>query len=277
MNRLQRRAIALAAMAGCRARSGRLAEHGREQEARREHPRADDQRARAHRIPPAVITSFTKATGVKVNYVVTGWDATHYEARRREHGAHVHRRRRRVRLVVHGPVRRRQVGRAARGLSPEAAPGRSREHGRCVQVGRQDLRGLLQQRLPHLDLQQEAVRQGGHHDVPAHARPSSARRRTSSRPPASSTRSRSRWRRPRAASRRGTCSRSRTAGNLFDKNFKPTFQKPGSAGYRALQWEALAVKKGWVSPGRSPTTTPHSTSSPRARPRSCSRPAPATS
>jgi multiple sugar transport system substrate-binding protein len=38
-------------------------------------------------------------------------------------------------------------------------------------------------------------------------------------------------------------------GNLFDKNFKPTFQKPGSAGYRALQWEALAVKKGWVSPG----------------------------
>ena len=31
--------------------------------------------------------------------------------------------------------------------------------------------------------------------------------------------------------------------------FKPTFQKPGSAGYRALQWEALAVKKGWVSPG----------------------------
>ena len=38
-------------------------------------------------------------------------------------------------------------------------------------------------------------------------------------------------------------------GNLFDKNFKPTFQKPGSAGYKALQWEALAVKKGWVSPG----------------------------
>ena len=38
-------------------------------------------------------------------------------------------------------------------------------------------------------------------------------------------------------------------GQLFDKNFKPTFQKPGSAGYKALQWEALAVKKGWVSPG----------------------------
>ena len=38
-------------------------------------------------------------------------------------------------------------------------------------------------------------------------------------------------------------------GQLFDKNFKPTFQQPGSAGYKALQWEALAVKKGWVSPG----------------------------
>jgi len=38
-------------------------------------------------------------------------------------------------------------------------------------------------------------------------------------------------------------------GQLFDKNFQPTFQQPGSAGYKALQWEALAVKKGWVSPG----------------------------
>ena len=38
-------------------------------------------------------------------------------------------------------------------------------------------------------------------------------------------------------------------GQLFDKDFKPTFQQPGSAGYKALQWEALAVKKGWVSPG----------------------------
>src|SRR5262245_9827110 len=30
-----------------------------------------------YRIPQEVISSFTKATGVKVNYVVTGWDATH--------------------------------------------------------------------------------------------------------------------------------------------------------------------------------------------------------
>ncbi|HET6172743.1 MAG TPA: extracellular solute-binding protein [Gaiellales bacterium] len=38
-------------------------------------------------------------------------------------------------------------------------------------------------------------------------------------------------------------------GQLFDNSFKPLFQKPGSAGYKALQWEATAVKKGWVSPG----------------------------
>ena len=45
-------------------------------------------------------------------------------------------------------------------------------------------------------------------------------------------------------------------GQLFDKNFQPTFQQPGSAGYKALQWEALAVKKGWVSPGAVRSTTP---------------------
>jgi multiple sugar transport system substrate-binding protein len=38
-------------------------------------------------------------------------------------------------------------------------------------------------------------------------------------------------------------------GQLFDNNNKPLFAKPGSAGYKALQWEVDAVKKGWVSPG----------------------------
>ncbi len=38
-------------------------------------------------------------------------------------------------------------------------------------------------------------------------------------------------------------------GQLFDNNLKPIFQSPSSAGYKALQWEANAVKKGWVSPG----------------------------
>ena len=38
-------------------------------------------------------------------------------------------------------------------------------------------------------------------------------------------------------------------GQLFDKSFKPTFTDPASAGYKALQWEVAAVKNGWVSPG----------------------------
>ena len=38
-------------------------------------------------------------------------------------------------------------------------------------------------------------------------------------------------------------------GQLFDQNLKPVFQTPSSAGYKALQWEADAVKNGWVSPG----------------------------
>src|SRR4051794_6752025 len=38
-------------------------------------------------------------------------------------------------------------------------------------------------------------------------------------------------------------------GQLFDENLKPVFQDPDSAGYKALQWEADAVKNGWVSPG----------------------------
>ncbi len=38
-------------------------------------------------------------------------------------------------------------------------------------------------------------------------------------------------------------------GQLFDENFKPLFNQPGSAGMNALQWEVDAIKKGWVSPG----------------------------
>src|SRR6478752_5623516 len=38
-------------------------------------------------------------------------------------------------------------------------------------------------------------------------------------------------------------------GQLFDENNNPVFSDPDSAGYKALQWEADAVKNGWVSPG----------------------------
>jgi multiple sugar transport system substrate-binding protein len=38
-------------------------------------------------------------------------------------------------------------------------------------------------------------------------------------------------------------------GQLFDQNLKPTFQQAGSAGEKALQFEIDALKNGWVSPG----------------------------
>jgi multiple sugar transport system substrate-binding protein len=38
-------------------------------------------------------------------------------------------------------------------------------------------------------------------------------------------------------------------GQLFDDQNKPVFSDPSSAGYKALQWEVDAVKNGWVSPG----------------------------
>ncbi len=38
-------------------------------------------------------------------------------------------------------------------------------------------------------------------------------------------------------------------GHLFDKNYKPLFGTPGSAGNKALQFEVSALKNGWASPG----------------------------
>ena len=38
-------------------------------------------------------------------------------------------------------------------------------------------------------------------------------------------------------------------GQLFDNNLQPQFSSPSSAGYKALQWEVDALKNGWVSPG----------------------------
>jgi multiple sugar transport system substrate-binding protein len=38
-------------------------------------------------------------------------------------------------------------------------------------------------------------------------------------------------------------------GQLFDDQLKPLFNDPSSPAYKALQWEVDAVKNGWVSPG----------------------------
>ena len=41
----------------------------------------------------------------------------------------------------------------------------------------------------------------------------------------------------------------RWAASSSTTSSNPTFSDPSSAGYKALQWEADAVKNGWVSPG----------------------------
>jgi ABC-type glycerol-3-phosphate transport system substrate-binding protein len=78
MNRLQRRLAAMAAMTILAV----LAVAGGSSAAKdtRAHENIRGQTITVlvpYRIPPEVIAAFTKATGVKVNYVVTGWDATH--------------------------------------------------------------------------------------------------------------------------------------------------------------------------------------------------------
>ena len=77
MNRLQRRAATVAAMVILVV----LAATGSSSAASRQS--SEDIRGQTitvlvpYKIPHEVISSFTKATGVKVKYVVTGWDATH--------------------------------------------------------------------------------------------------------------------------------------------------------------------------------------------------------
>ena len=66
-----------------------------------------------YKMPQKLLNRSPTETGVKVNYVVTGWDATHTKLVVANTAKHLHRRRGRVRLVVHRPVRRRQVGGAA--------------------------------------------------------------------------------------------------------------------------------------------------------------------
>ena len=164
-------------------------------------------------------------------------------------------------------------------LSAEAAARRSREHRRGLQVGRQDLRGLLLERLPHLDLQQEAVRQGGHHDVPdARSTELGAGRRQAQgggRPvPALDPDGGDRGRRhavvPAHARERRQALRQQLQADVPEARLG---RLQGAAVGGARRQEGL----GLAGRGLARRRRPPSTSSPRARPRSCSRPAPATS
>jgi multiple sugar transport system substrate-binding protein len=248
MKRLQRRAMTVAAMAGLTvlavagssgAASKRPAENIRGQTINVLVP---------YRIPPEVISSFTKATGVKVNYVVTGWDATHSK------------------LVVANTARTyiADVAEFDWSFTGQFAGAKWVE----------PLDGLLPKPLlSDLASTDAAFKAGGKTYAACFSndfRISIYNKKMFAKAGITAF--------PKTLTALGTAADKLKAagvqyplsipmgateggvtpwylltlangGQLFDNNFNPNFQKPGSAGFKALQWEALAVKKGWVSPG----------------------------
>ena len=157
-----------------------------------------------YRIPPSVIAAFTKATGVKVNYVVTGWDATHSK------------------LVVANTARTyiadvaefdwSFTGQFAgakwveplEGLLPTPLLKDLASTGAAFKSGGKTYAACFSNDFRISIYNKKMFAKAGIEKFPT-TLAGLGRRPRSSRPQASSTRSRSRWRRPRAASRRGTC------------------------------------------------------------------------
>ena len=249
MNRLQRRVIALAAMAGSvvlaaagsssMAASNRTAENIRGQTITVLVP---------YKIPQSVITSFTKATGVKVNYVVTGWDATH------------------TKLVVANTARTYIADVAEFDWSftgqfsgakwvepldnylPKPLLADLASTDAAFKSGGKTYAACFSNDFRISIYNKKLFAKAGITTFPRTltelGQAADKLKAAGVQYPLSI---------PMAATEGGVTPwyllTLANGGNLFDNNFKPTFQKPGSAGYKALQWEALAVKKGWVSPG----------------------------
>jgi multiple sugar transport system substrate-binding protein len=249
MNRLQRRAIGLAAVAGIVV----LAVAGSPSMAASKKP-AEDIKGQTinvlvpYRIPPAVISSFTKATGVKVNYVVTGWDATH------------------TKLVVANTARTYIADVAEFDWSftgqfagakwveplesflPKSLLADLASTGAAFKSGGKTYAACFSNDFRISIYNKKMFAKAGIKTFPRTltelGQAADKLKAAGVQYPLSI---------PMAATEGGVTPwyllTLANGGNLFDKNFKPTFQKPGSAGYKALQFEALAVKKGWVSPG----------------------------
>jgi multiple sugar transport system substrate-binding protein len=250
MNRLQRRMAAVAAMAILAA----LAVAGGSTAGARDTRAHENIRGQTitvlvpYRIPAEVIKAFTKATGVKVNYVVTGWDATHSK------------------LVVANTARTyiADVAEFDWSFTGQFAGAKWVE----------PLEGLLPAPLlADLASTDGAFKSGGKtyaacfsndFRISLYNKKMFAKAGITKFPTTLTGLGQAAEKLkasgvkyplsiPMAATEGGVTPwyllTLANGGQLFDKNFKPTFQQPGSAGYKALQWEAMAVKKGWVSPG----------------------------
>ena len=248
MNRLQRRVLALAALAGIVV----LAATGSSSAASKQP--AEDIRGQTinvlvpYKIPPDVISSFTKATGVKVNYVVTGWDATHSK------------------LVVANTARTyiADVAEFDWSFTGQFAGAKWVEPLDNV---------LPKPLLADLASTDAAFKSGGKtyaacfsndFRISIYNKKLFAKAGITKFPKTLTELGQAADKLkaagvqyplsiPMAATEGGVTPwyllTLANGGQLFDSSFKPLFQKPGSAGYKALQWEATAVKNGWVSPG----------------------------
>lgn len=248
MNRLQRRLTAMAAMAGLLvlavagtsgAASTRPGETIRGQTITVLVP---------YKIPADIIASFTKATGVKVNYVVTGWDATHSK------------------LVVANTART-YIADVAEfdwsftgqfagakwvepldGVLPKPLLADLASTDAAFKSGGKTYAACFSNDFRISIYNKKLFAKAGITTFPSTltelGKDADKLKAAGVQYPLSI---------PMAATEGGVTPwyllTLANGGQLFDNTFKPLFQKPGSAGYKALQWEALAVKKGWVSPG----------------------------
>ena len=249
MNRLQRRAMAMAAMAVLVV----LAAGGGSSGAASKQS-AEDIRGQTinvlvpYRIPKEVISSFTKATGVKVNYVVTGWDATHSK------------------LVVANTARTyiadvaefdwSFTGQFAGAkwveplddLLPKPLLADLASTDAAFKAGGKTYAACFSNDFRISIFNKKLFAKAGITKFPTTltglGQAADKLKAAGVKYPLSI---------PMAATEGGVTPwyllTLANGGQLFDKNFKPTFDKPGTAGYKALQWLATAVKKGWVSPG----------------------------
>jgi multiple sugar transport system substrate-binding protein len=248
MKRLQRRGMTVAAMAGLTvlavagssgAASKRPAENIRGQTINVLVP---------YRIPPEVISSFTKATGVKVNYVVTGWDATHSK------------------LVVANTART-YIADVAEfdwsftgqfagakwvepldGLLPKPLLSDLASTDAAFKAGGKTYAACFSNDFRISIYNKKMFAKAG---ITAFPKTLTALGQAAAKLKASGVQYPLSI--PMGATEGGVTPwyllTLANGGQLFDSSFNPNFQKPGSAGFKALQWEALAVKKGWVSPG----------------------------
>jgi multiple sugar transport system substrate-binding protein len=249
MNRLQRRVMTVAAMAVLVVLAASAGSSGAASKRPAENIRGQTINVLVpYRIPKEVIASFTKATGVKVNYVVTGWDATHSK------------------LVVANTARTyvADVAEFDWSFTGQFAGARWVE----------PLDDLLPKPLlADLASTDAAFKAGGKtyatcfsndFRISIYNKKLFAKAGISKFPTTLAGLGQAADKLkaagvkyplsiPMAASEGGVTPwyllTLAHGGQLFDNNFKPTFQKPGTAGYKALQWERTAVKKGWVSPG----------------------------